>query len=201
MANNGFLKKAVFLALLVSISAAGAYAQFAVSGGLAMSRVDVTAEGLGHTYEGEMGWGFNIYLDYLLPINIPLSLGGEIGADSATVGEGEWADTILAVPILLRAAYHFDLFPKLDLYVVGKLGYTFGSMISGPDKDYVDSAGGFAVGFDVGAAYYLTSVLGAFIEVGFDDYAMETKLKNTGTSMTLDTPFYRFVTFGISYKR
>jgi hypothetical protein len=152
-----------------------------------------------------------VYLDYLLPINIPLSLGGEIGVDSSSLGLGEDEDgnalediKVLAIPILLRAAYHFDLFPKLDLYVVGKVGFAFGSVTSGPKaiKDALDSIRGFAFGFDVGAAYYFTSFVGVFIEGGLDDYMLKAKFKDYGYgAITLDTPFYRFVTIGLSFKK
>jgi hypothetical protein len=149
-----------------------------------------------------MALGRNLYVDYLLPINIPLSLGGEIGVDTSTFGTGTDENSVLAVPILLRAAYHFDLFPKLDLYVVGKLGYAIGKITSGSVKDEVDSAGGFAFGIDVGVAYYFSSSFGVFAEAGLDDYMIETKIKDFGFgSFSIDTPFYRFATFGISFKK
>jgi hypothetical protein len=153
-----------------------------------------------------MGIGGNLYVDYLLPINIPLSLGGEIGVDTSTIDDGFDKDGVLAVPILLRAAYHFDLFPKLDLYVVGKLGYAIGKITSGPLKEYVDSAGGFSFGIDVGVAYYFSSSFGVFAEAGLDDYMIETKITESipyvgSFSYTVDTPFYRFATFGLSFKK
>jgi hypothetical protein len=198
MTKSSFLKTAAFLVLLAG-SITGAYAQITVSGGLALSRVD--AEAQGRTYTGEMGIGGNVYLDYLLPISIPLSLGAEIGVDRSTVGDGFVEDTVVAVPLLLRLAYHFDLFPKLDLYVVGKLGYAIGTITSGPDEPYLDSAGGFAIGIDAGAAYYFTPIVGVFAEVGVDDYMVEAKATTDwGYSFTVDTPFYRFLTFGLSLK-
>jgi hypothetical protein len=199
MFQKAFWTKAVFVALLAGISAAGAYAQITISGGFALGRVD--ANGLGVHLEGSTGLGANIYLDYLLPINIPLSLGGEIGVDTSSLsGEGDTM-TAMAVPILLRAAYHFDLLPKLDLYAVGKLGYAIGFVTAGTVQQNFDSAGGFATGIDVGVAYYFASAFGAFIEVGFDNYRIESKFSSGIYSQTIDTPFSRFFTVGLSFKR
>jgi hypothetical protein len=194
------LKMAAFLVLLAGISTSAAFAQITVSGGFALSKMNAEAEG--QSMEGDVGIGGNIYLDYLLPINIPLSLGGEIGIDGSSLTYGGETDKVLAIPILLRAAYHVDLNPKLDLYLVGKIGYTLGFITSGPSKEYFDSAGGFAFGVDIGAAYYFTSFFGVFAEGGFDDYMVKTKFKVPGYgSWTVDTPFYRFITFGISFKK
>ena len=141
----------------------------------------------------------------MLPINIPLSLGGEIGIDSASLninyGISTVTDSVLAVPLLLRAAYHFDLNPKLDLYLVGKFGYVFGAIVDGPDKEYFKSSGGLALGVDIGAAYYFTALFGAFVEGGFDGYLAKTKFEAEGYTSTVDTPFYRFVTFGLSFRK
>jgi hypothetical protein len=199
MLKNGFLKTLVFAVLLGGVSTSGLFAQLTVSGGFALSSVKAEAEG--RTYEGEVGLGANVYFDYLLPIGIPLSLGGEIGIDSATIGEEGWIDTVLAVPLLLRAAYHFDLDPKLDLFLVGKLGYVIGTIVDGPDAEYFTSAGGFGFGVDIGAAYYFTSLFGAFIEAGVDGYMVKSKFDVSGTDFTVNTPFYRFVTFGLSFRK
>jgi hypothetical protein len=144
MMKNGFLRRVVFLVVLAGVSVTGVFAQITVSAGLALSRVSAESSVPGQKVDGEMGIGGNIYVDYLLPINIPLSLGGEIGVDTSTIFDAPYEDRVVAVPILLRAAYHFDLFPKLDFYVVGKLGYAIGTITSGPDEPYLDSAGGFA---------------------------------------------------------
>jgi hypothetical protein len=200
MFRSNILRTLVFLALLAVISSAGAYGQITISGGLALSRMDATDGN--YTEKGNLGLGGNVYVDYFLPINIPLSLGGEIGADSSSFTAGGETDTVMAVPILFRAAYHFDLFPRLDLYLVGKIGYAFGFITSGASKEDFDSAGGMAFGVDAGLAYYFSSVFGLFIEGGFDDYMVTSKFSyGGGSSYNVDTPFYRFVTLGISLKR
>jgi hypothetical protein len=162
---------------------------------------------------GEMTFGGNVYFDYLLPINIPLSLGFEVGADwaylffdfdSSIWGRDVESDTdvVTAVPLLLRVAYHLDLFPKLDLYLVGKIGYALGVVSEAYEsqRHIGDSVGGIAFGFDIGVAYYFASVFGLFIEGGFDDYDLRAKFLNDPDEPVFNIPFYRFVTAGISFR-
>jgi opacity protein-like surface antigen len=193
-------KKRVFmvmaLALLSTVFAAGAFAQVTISGGLALSTTDsVSVSGQDTDIEGGVGLGFNIYADYLLPIGIPLSLGFELGYDASKLKYAGAEETLGAIPLLLRAAYHFDLMSNLDLYLVAKIGYAIGTY-SGSGLDEI---GGFAFGFDVGAAYYFTPVIGIFAEAGFDDYALEANIKDYSAAK-VKAAFFRFVTFGISTK-
>jgi hypothetical protein len=215
-------RKISALALCLAVSAlcvTGAFAQVTVSGGLALSSVDdITVKGDGTStnpnIDSDTGVGGNLFVDWLLPTGIPLSLGFEVGVDGAkfTV-ENYYNETMTAIPLLLRAAYHFDLHPKLDLYVVGKIGYVIG-IWQGEWRDEAESSGatiedpvgGFGFGIDAGVAWYFNSKVGVFAEVGFDKYALETKVKfpteyqSGGVSYTLEAPFNRFLTAGISGK-
>jgi hypothetical protein len=192
----------VFVALLSAVCVTGAFAQVTVSGGFALSSVnDVSVSMGGETVTGsftdaEIGLGANLFVDYLLPIGVPLSLGGELGFDSATLNKDP-KQTVSVIPLLLRAAYHFDLMPKLDLYVVGKIGFAIGFL---DGVEGVDNPAGVGFGFDVGAAYYFNSKIGVFAEFGFDDYALETKGTVGDVTITYKLPFYRFATIGISGK-
>jgi hypothetical protein len=205
-------KKIGFLVLVMACLAGAAYGQVTVSGGFALSTMEAKAKGGGSsmTMEGDVGLGGNIYFDYLLPISIPMSLGFEIGADGSsftTEGQSNSKDNITAIPLLLRAAYHFDINPKMDLYLVGKVGYVIGiwegdvkNLLDTMNAD-VDPIGGFGFGVDLGAAYYFTSNFGIFAERGFDGYMLSTKVKISGVSdLTIYAPFYRFLTVGISAK-
>jgi hypothetical protein len=139
-----------------------------------------------YSESGDIGLGFNVYADYLLPVSVPLSLGFEIGYDRASIGDY----TIYAIPLLLRVAYHFDLMADLDLYLVGKLGYVLGG---GEGKGESESGvNGVGFGFDVGASYYFNPRIGAFGELGFDRY--------NGEKSGVEFPFTRFFTAGISVK-
>jgi hypothetical protein len=209
MKNKMLMKTAAFLLVFTGLTAA-AFGQITISGGLALSQLDASNPDL-QDLEAGIGIGANVYLDYLLPLSFPLSLGGEIGLDSASLkspGAIDVNETIMAVPLLVRAAYHFDLMPKLDLYVVGKLGIVFG-IWSGSFKNMLEQAGGkieippaVSFGFDAGAAYYFTPLLGVFLEAGFDRYNLEAKASASqlNYNYTIKAPFNRFVTFGISTK-
>jgi hypothetical protein len=210
MAKKGFLKTAAFLSLFVGL-AAGVSAQTTISGGFALSSMKVVYEEPGYTeeFDGKVGAGFNFYIDRLLPISIPLSLGGEIGFDTASASQdNRYYDTMevqgYVIPILLRVAYHFDLMPKLDLYLVGKIGGAFGfSKIDYGDGDGEESEsgyGGFGFGFDVGVAYYFVPRFGLFVEGGFDRYNLKKDFNETWYSYTIKAPFNRFFTVGISTK-
>jgi len=200
-----FLKPVAFLVLFTAFTA-GAHAQLTVSGGLALGYVNMDMSY--YTIEGNIGAGGNIYFDYLLPIPIPLSLGLEVGVDTSSFEESGYTDIVFAIPVLVRAAYHFDLMPRLDLYAVGKIGIAFGAW-TGQLRDLVirnEGATitvnpGFAFGIDFGAAYYFTSNFGIFAEIGYDMYNMSAKISWGNGSDTLNVNFMRFFTIGLSFKR
>jgi hypothetical protein len=208
------MAKKIALALIVALAAAGAAsAQVTISAGAALSSADAAGVGL----QSEAGLGGNIYLDYLLPISVPLSLGFEVGYDTAAWTSD--AITAITVPLLLRAAYHFDLNPKLDLYLVGKIGYVIGAVsgsgISSAQSNgiTVEGRGGIGFGFDIGVAFYFSPVVGLFAEAGFDRYNVGYTVSGDyktyegyGQSSTVnysesfDVAFNRFLTVGLSFK-
>jgi predicted porin len=192
MAKDSFFKAAVFLMLFAGL-AAGASAQVTISGGFALSVMEAK-DGGNNVGNGKVGAGANIYADYLLPISVPLSLGLEIGVDTASISEGSAKVTGTVVPILLRAAYHFDLLPKLDLYGVGKIGVALGSAESNGASE--NGYNGVGFGIDLGAAYYFVPRFGIFVEVGFDRYNLEKNISGT----KIEVPFSRIVTIGVSTK-
>jgi hypothetical protein len=199
------MAKRIVLAVIAALAFAGtANAQITISGGFALSGAEIKAS----AYEGEIGIGGNIYLDYLLPIGVPMSLGAEIGVDTSTFPYDGGEDTAIAIPLLLRIAYHFDLMPKLDLYLVGKIGYAFGD-VTGDSIDMVKNAGGdvevaggLGFGIDAGVAFYFTSLVGIFAEVGFDQYNGKYTVTNSFSNESSSTGviFNRFFTAGLSIK-
>jgi hypothetical protein len=200
------LKKIVLAVIVAFVVAGAASAQVTISGGFALSAAEITAS----NYDGEIGIGGNIYADYLLPIGIPLSLGLEFGVDTSTFpfddGYASGEDVALAIPLLLRVAYHFDLMSQLDLYLVGKIGYVFGD-VSGDSIDAVKNSGGdvkveggIGFGIDVGVAYYFSQFIGVFAEAGFDRYNGAYEISHSGYSGSSDVFFNRFFTAGLSIK-
>jgi hypothetical protein len=195
MIRKGFLRTAAFAALFTGLVAA-ASAQVTVSGGFALSSVEV--KGMDADMDSEIGFGGNIFVDYLLPIGIPMSLGFEVGYDTASLGNAYYEIVGYAIPLLLRVAYHFDLMANLDLYLVGKVGYVLGGGTEKYDgyEDTEDGINGLGFGFDVGAAYYFTPRVGVFAEAGFERYSLEKDFDG----YTLEFPFSRFVIVGLSTK-
>jgi hypothetical protein len=190
-------------------------ANFIIGGGLALSATEAKSWMSSTTtyYTSDGGFGVNAYIDYMLPISIPLSLGVEIGSHGSSFSNpnqygGSTEDTVTAIPLLLRAAYHFDLNPKLDLYLVGKIGYVPGAWEGGMKKmaeGYgctTENPGGMGLGLDVGAAWYFTEKLGIFAELGFDRYELSANINDSDGSLValVETPFSRVFTLGLSVK-
>jgi hypothetical protein len=183
MAKKGFVKAAAVVLLFVG-AAVSTYAQVTINGGLAMGNAGDSTK--------KSAIGVLAAVDYRLKGKLPLSVGGEVGLlNSSDYKAG-------AIPILGRVGYHFGNNPKLDLGLVGKVGFAFGSGDGGKDAKGL----AFGVGFD--ASYYFSPKFGAFAEVGFDQYALAAS-KTVATehiSMTIDydLPFTKFLTLGVSYK-
>jgi opacity protein-like surface antigen len=197
------MTKRIVLAVLAALALAGAAnAQITISGGFALSAAELSDD----QYEGEIGMGGNIYLDYLLPIGVPLSLGAEVGYDTSRFPYDGGEDIAIAIPLLLRAAYHFDLMPRLDLYLVGKIGYVFGD-VTGDSVDLakennidIEVAGGLGFGIDAGVAFYFTPLVGIFAEAGFDQYKGKYTVKYMAGEESTNITFSRFLTAGLSIK-
>ncbi|MDR0584609.1 MAG: outer membrane beta-barrel protein [Treponema sp.] len=192
MGKKSFLRAAIFAALFTAL-AAGASAQVTISGGFAVSSMEAKIGS--YSYDGDIGLGGNIFFDYLLPISVPLSLGFEAGYDTASLSDDEMGELSgYAIPLLLRAAYHFDLMANLDLYLVGKVGYVLGG---GEERGQTEEdINGLGFGVDVGAAYYFTPRIGIFGEAGFERYSLEKEI----SGYKYEFPFSRFVIIGLSTK-
>ena len=149
---------------------------------------------LGNFYGLKMALGITVAGDYALPISFPLTVGLETGFVKVT------NIPLIAIPILVRAQYHPDLgISKLDVYATLKLGWSIGMFTD----DYHNSnkaGGGFSFGTNVGAKYFFTDFLGAFLELGYDYYAMRYKWSGGGLSGTHTWYIYTFLTTGVTLK-
>ncbi|GHV69733.1 hypothetical protein AGMMS49928_13380 [Spirochaetia bacterium] len=210
------MKKRILMAIIAAVAVVGAAnAQVTISGGLALGSAEYKDSMGSSTIKGDVGIGGNIYLDYVLPIGVPMSLGIEAGIDTSTFKDtnkdSNTEDVGTAIPILLRVAYHFDLASNLDLYLVGKIGYAFNDF-TGDTADYMKSVdvtlemeGGIAFGIDLGVCFYFTPLVGIFAEAGYDQYNGKVTAKfndyySGSSSETIDTTFNRFFTAGLSIK-
>jgi hypothetical protein len=157
--------------------------------------------------------GGYVAVDYALPINFALTVGGEIGFSGASakdIGGVKAKMSIGVIPIMARVAWHpnFEV-PNLDTYVLAKLGFALGFWGGDNGKLYktagATNPGGFIYGFDVGARYFFTDSLGAFAEVGYERYFLSHKYEyNIGGLLTgtVAIPAYanKFLTVGVTFK-
>ncbi|MDR2842060.1 MAG: hypothetical protein LBV52_02540 [Spirochaetaceae bacterium] len=210
MKRKFFFRAAIFV-IFTAVTIPEVFAQLTISGGFALSGFVMKLDDESSSAATGTGIGGNVYFDYLLPSDVPISLGFEIGVDTAPFTNLMpslvlYTDTVIAIPLLFRIACHFNLMPKLDLYVVGKIGVAL-SFWYGELYDYAKQYGdaeppfGVGLGFDLGTAFYFSSHFGFFVEGGYDRYNLSTKFTDeTNRSWDLDIPISRGLTFGIIFR-
>jgi hypothetical protein len=185
-------KKGLLVLVLASVLAGGVWAQdeavskITLHGGLAVGNASISFGD--STPTGNSAIGVDVSGDYRLPMKLPLSVGAEVALLNSSEGK------VGAFAILVRAAYHFNKNPKLDIYPLFKIGYDFGF---GDMADLAeDGLKGAAFGLKLGVAYYFTSKLGAFAEAGIESYSL---IKNSGANKPNLEVNHGF-TIGVSYK-
>jgi len=149
--------------------------------------------------------GGTFSLDYALPTSFPLTLGAEIGVESASedisYGRSSVTINLLTIPIMARIGWHpnFEV-ENLDVYLMAKIGGAFGVVSSDPSgiKDYVDNPGGFAIGFDIGCRYFFTPAFGLYGEFGWTGYLMHGDIKDSNSSY--DATGNKILSLGITVK-
>jgi hypothetical protein len=127
--------------------------------------------GVGYYYGLSM-FGYNIgipplfvHLEYALPVEVPISIGGGISFFQWKYG---WNDTITWVTPSVRGNWHwgFDV-DWLDLYTGLSLMW---EVVSWSDRDYGSGLygwGGLRFGGQVGAHFYFSDRVGAMVEAGY----------------------------------
>ena len=142
---------------------------------------------------GGVSLGAGVTVDYALPV-VALTVGLETGF-SFTDMRFLTADTgIGVIPIVAGVGYHPNLgitgLENLDVYASVKLGVGIGFW-TGKIAEYVPEGltnpVGFAFGVDVGATYYFTQNIGAFIEGGYDDILFAYKVASTAMKLSGST--------------
>lgn len=172
------MKKGFLILILMVIAAGGAFAQTwydRYAPGIDAGKVFINAGiGLGPTGGYDMGIPpLSASADFKLPVKLPITLGGIVtfaqwkysipsflGSDYAFA----WNNLGIGV----RGMYHFNFLKNLDTYAGLTLGYVIQSFDGG---DYVGSAyegaSFFLFGANIGARYFFTKNIGAYVEVGY----------------------------------
>ena len=97
-------------------------------------------------------------------------LAGYTGAKWSYMGD-DYGWKYSNIIVGLRGNLHYSFAKKLDTYVSLMLGYNVASAKAygdWADSLYKASAGGFRIGFNLGARYYFSKAFGVFAEVGYD---------------------------------
>jgi hypothetical protein len=135
-----------------------------------------------------IGYGFSAYslgippisvsADYKLPIELPITVGATaaISTWNYSTGAGDYKVdvTYTNIGFGVRGAYHFDFLKNLDTYAGLTLGYVVQSATaeygdaykSIPKTDY-PGISFFLFGVNLGARYFFTKNIGAYLEVGY----------------------------------
>jgi hypothetical protein len=170
-------KKLVFVLILAAVVAGGAFAQ-------EKKWYNSYADGIeGSTFLINAGVGFGLlpYKLSLPPISasveymlgkIPLSLGGYFGIAGYNEESGSYTYSGTMIGIGARAAWHFNFLENLDTYAGLNLGWMIWNetsewnwLGSKTKTDYDYST--FYYAFNIGARYFFTKNIGAYIELGY----------------------------------
>ena len=177
------MKKILFVVLILVVLGTSAFAFDIKSFPSPIQKKDLLISptfNLGRYYWRGATIGATIGIDYALPINFALTVGGEAGFAFPTStyynsGYGS-RDTMrqIAIPIMVRAAWHpnFEV-PNLDVYAIIKLGMAIGLLTNKPE--YYKGRSGFAGGGNVGVRYFFGPKFGLFGELGWDSYNVGIK--------------------------
>ncbi|GHT89491.1 hypothetical protein FACS1894137_18830 [Spirochaetia bacterium] len=117
---------------------------------------------------GSVFWGGSLSADWIPNGKIGLSY----GIESGLLG-GETQDTIIfGIPIIFRLGWHpsFIKTEKIDIFILGKIGWAFG--IWGPHIDKYSNPNGIVGGINVGGAYFLNPLVGVYAELGYNYYGL-----------------------------
>ena len=122
--------------------------------------------------------GIPVSIEYALPINFALTVGGQTGVGLGFTSSG--GGTMLSIPIMAKVAWHPNFEVKnLDLYYAIKMGLAIGIWAGAPDG-WKKAGAGFAFGTDIGIRYFFTPKFGINGEVGWDGAWIKFKPKNGG---------------------
>ena len=174
------MKKGVLVLALAVLAAGGVFAQNGYENtyapGLEDDKVFINAGiGFGRTYEYKMSIPpISASVDVKLPIDLPITVGG-------TVIFTAWNFDVLFVKARLKAfgfgvrgMYHFNLLENLDLYAGPLIGlwYTHSKVESnfwGMGDSDTEHDFDLLWGFSIGGRYFFTDLLGAYLELGYND--------------------------------
>jgi len=159
--------------------------------------------GVGNYYYAGATLGLTVAVEYALPINFALTVGGEAGlAFTTSTYLGDY-NKPLAIPIMAKAAWHpnFEV-PNLDVYAHMKMGFAIG-LLTNKYSDRYSGKSGFCIGFGVGARYFFSNSIGIFGDVGYENYNVGVKYSSPSGSYYNTSYTYWMRTYlrmGVTFK-
>ena len=134
-----------------------------ISGSFDMGNAELSFYESGFANISTNMFGFSIVFDYALD-RYCLTVGAETGHSNGSFKIMFFNIDFGVLPIIGRLGYHPNLgVENLDVYALLKLGFAFGE--AGNENRI-----GFGLGIGIGARYFFMYNLGAFLELGTDNY-------------------------------
>ena len=169
-------KRALLVMVLVAALTGGVFAQNwydsyadGIDGSMALINGGI---GLGTTGGYSRGIPpISASVDFLLPIDLPITV-GVIGTLStwkySPYYSSNYSVTYRNIGIGGRGMYHFNFIENLDVYTGLTLGYVIqNATVSGEYGGTYTGSSFFLFGFNIGARYFFTDLLGAYAEIGW----------------------------------
>jgi len=162
------IKKYFFVLVLAVLTTGGVFAQY--SPAVADNKLFINA-GIG--FGPTQGYNLGILpisgsIDYKLPIDLPITVGASVTYTVWKWNLGFMTISYSNIGIGGRAMYHINLLDRLDTYVGGTVGYVLQSVKAegGYEASY-EPAPFFLYSAGVGARYFFTNLIGAYLEVNY----------------------------------
>jgi hypothetical protein len=178
-------KKGLMVLILAAAVAGGVFAQTAqtwyesYAPGIDSGKVFINA-GIGYGFSAySMGLPpISVSADFKLPIKLPVTIGPTAAlstwGDEAGAGDYKIDIAYTNIGFGVRGAYHFNFVKNLDTYAGLTLGYVVQTATVKYGKAYdnipkPDHAGVsfFLFGVNIGARYFFTNNIGAYLELGY----------------------------------
>ena len=130
------------------------------------------------------------------------SLGPEAGLVYAPLsGTGAAANaSALMFPFALRLAWHLSFIKaaNLDLFLLGRAGVAPGIWLDAPPN--TENPLGFVYGVTIGAKFFVTPALGAFIEAGYNHYGFSAANSRDTAAAALETTLAAYAALGLCFR-
>jgi hypothetical protein len=170
-----------------------------ISGGLAIGVFAPPDE-----YKYSALFGGSVAVDYALPINFALTVGGEVGYSGGRLKADDddfGGDISLGeIPIAIRVAWHPNWeVSNLDTYALVKVGYGIGFWL-GDDVEGVKNPRGLIIGSNVGVRYFFIPALGVFLEGGYEFHFLRIETETPMGVITSTSYGLKFITLGVTWR-